>query len=86
MREQSTSVEKRLVASNWTFVCSETTLHRFITANNCDVSAAREQLLWHLRWKEEYRVGDVLQEDFTDMFARNEMYWMGTDKAGHPVG
>jgi hypothetical protein len=76
--------EAALLNDNW-WLISETTLRRFITANNCDVAGAQKQILSHLQWRIDYDVESVVKEDFSDLTARNELYWRSFDMQGHPV-
>jgi hypothetical protein len=54
-------------------------VERFITANNCDVGGAQAQILAHLAWRGTYDVEAALVEDFSDIVARNELYWRAFD-------
>lgn len=83
-RKQAGTREADLLHENW-WLLTETTLRRFITANNCDVSGAQKQILAHLEWRSTYDVDAVVKEDFSDIAARNELYWRSYDLQDHPV-
>jgi len=61
------------------FVCFPTRASRFITANNCNVDGAQTQILEHLVWRGTYDVEAVIDEDFSDIESRNELYWRAFD-------
>ena len=56
------SKEAELLDYYWWLASSDTTLRRFITANNCDVPAAQAQLLSHLEWRGPYGVDTITEE------------------------
>ena len=84
MRAQRGTSEAELLDKYW-WLITDTTLRRFITANNCDVAGAQAQILSHLEWRGPYGVDSIKDEDFSDMAALNELYWRGFNSAGHPV-
>jgi hypothetical protein len=84
LRAQRGSNEAELLDKYW-WLISDTTLRRFITANNCDVDAAQAQILSHLEWRGPYGVDTITEEDFSDMAALNELYWRGFNNKGYPI-
>ena len=83
-QRRTTTPEAELLNKYWWLV-TESTLRRFITANNCNIDGAQKQILDHLRWRGPYGVESILEEDFSDMEARRELYWEGFDLEGNPV-
>jgi len=65
---------------------SDHTLNRFLTARNGRVDIAFQMLLMHLAWRKSYGVDTILEEDFSDLDAQQEIFWLKEkDKTGHPV-
>ena len=79
--------------------CSDSSLERFACEHHKTegkgkgvptrkgTNLAASHLLAHLAWREEFQCdGALLTEDFGDMVARREMFWLNSPEAGgHPV-
>eukprot|EP00960_Hanusia_phi_P075738 768461-Hanusia_phi.AAC.2 len=46
---------------------------------------ALKRILTHLKWRQEYRVDTIMEEDWADYDKRGEMYPCGLDKDGRPT-
>ena len=49
-----------------------------------NVDRAIKEMKAHFKWRDEYRVDTIVDEDFSDLKGRQEVYWAGVDKNGVP--
>lgn len=60
-------------------------LAKFVRARELNVGAAQEMLVATLRWRDEFKIGEIMQEEFdADVFGRLGRVF-GKDKEGRPV-
>ncbi|EPQ56610.1 CRAL/TRIO domain-containing protein [Gloeophyllum trabeum ATCC 11539] len=60
-------------------------LMKFLRARNLNVSEAREMLVNTLRWRESFKIEDVMKEEFDDKIFGRVGHIYGKDKEGRPV-
>jgi len=66
-------------------IVNEKAIRRFLAANKGNVDKALHQFVKHLKWREEYQLDAIVEEDFSDMLELNEIYWAGKDLEGVPT-
>lgn len=60
-------------------------LAKFARARNLDVAQAREMLVATLRWRDEFKIEEIMKEEFdADVFGKLGRVY-GKDKEGRPV-
>ncbi|OJT12451.1 Phosphatidylinositol transfer protein sfh5 [Trametes pubescens] len=60
-------------------------LAKFVRARELNVAAAQEMLVATLRWRDEFKIGEIMKEEFdADVFGRLGRVF-GKDKEGRPV-
>lgn len=71
---------------SYQWLCTDSTLSRFLEANGNDVEKAHAQLVAHLEWRVSYGVDTIVDENFDDLVSHNEIYWSSSrDREGRPL-
>ncbi|KAJ2004042.1 Non-classical phosphatidylinositol transfer protein (PITP) [Coemansia thaxteri] len=60
-------------------------LHKFLKARNNDIGLARQMLVSTLKWRAEFNVAGILEEEFPEDIFGNVGYIYGQDEQGRPV-
>lgn len=60
-------------------------LMKYLRARNLNPSAAKDMLVATLRWRDEFKVDEVLRETFDEKVFGNVGHIYGKDKLGHPI-
>ncbi|KAJ2489167.1 Non-classical phosphatidylinositol transfer protein (PITP) [Coemansia sp. RSA 2050] len=60
-------------------------LHKFLKARNGDIVLARQMLTNTLKWRAEFKIGGILDEEFPEDVFGKVGYIYGTDGEGRPV-
>jgi len=58
---------------------------RWLKAKNFDVKKATEMVNQHLKWRKEYKMDTIHNEDFSEFDLNNPIYTDGLDKEGRPM-
>lgn len=66
-------------------ICHEAWIRRWLHACAGDAKWAMTRILNHLQWRQEYKVDDILDEDWSQYDKRAEMYPSSICKAGRPT-
>jgi len=70
------------VARYGDMITSELACTRFLRGAKGNVDKAVEMFETHLTWRSRYKVETIVDEDFSDLKAHNELYWGGQDREG----
>jgi hypothetical protein len=70
------------VARYGDMITSELACTRFLRGAKGKVDKAVEMFETHLTWRTRYKVETIVDEDFSDLKAHNELYWGGQDREG----
>ena len=71
---------------SYQWLCTDSTLSRFLEANGNDVEKAMTQLVAHLEWRVSYGADTITDENFDDLVSHNEIYWSSSrDREGRPL-
>ncbi|EIN09582.1 CRAL/TRIO domain-containing protein, partial [Punctularia strigosozonata HHB-11173 SS5] len=60
-------------------------LMKFLRARNLNAAEAREMIRQTLRWRDEFKIDEVLKEEFDPEVYGNIGHIFGKDKLGHPI-
>jgi hypothetical protein len=63
-------------------ITDEAACTRFLRSGKGNVSKAVDMFKAHLEWRIKYKLECIVDEDFSDLKAHNELYWSGNDKDG----
>mmetsp|Transcript_14047 Transcript_14047/g.32364 ORF Transcript_14047/g.32364 Transcript_14047/m.32364 type:complete len:548 (-) Transcript_14047:156-1799(-) len=66
-------------------IVDEKAIRRFLAANKGNVDKALHQFVKHLKWRQDYQLDTIVDEDFSDMLELGEIYWAGKDLEGVPT-
>jgi hypothetical protein len=70
------------VARYGDMITNELACTRFLRGGKGKVNKAVEMFEAHLAWRVRYKVETIVDEDFSDLKAHNELYWGGRDREG----
>jgi hypothetical protein len=70
------------VARYGDLITNEAACCRFLRGAKGNVCKAVDMFRKHLEWRIQYGLESVVDEDFTDLKAHEELYWTGRDKDG----
>ena len=74
----------RLCDTHAAFVSSDLELWRFLQGCDRNLAEAREYVLKHLAWREEYKIDGILDEDWSAIEAEGWLYGRGENREGCP--
>jgi phosphatidylinositol transfer protein SFH5 len=60
-------------------------LMKFLRARNLNPAEAREMLRQTLRWRDEFKIDEVMKEEFDPEVFGGVGHIFGNDKLGHPI-
>lgn len=65
--------------------CHKAWLNRWIIGSEMDPAYAMRRILVHLKWRQDYKLDTIMDEDWSEFDARGEMTVSGVDRDGRPT-